>query len=170
MKRIISLIAAALFTLAVLGGLACSMNDTGKTTPAPSARPTADATRDSMLAPSASPGAAPTANVSPSPDMSAEPSISPSMSPNPSISPNTTPGADELIEGFMEGRVIDPSEIPEIASNIGREFPEHTIQSVTHALFEGRQAFRVVLQGDGELSKVLYVYPNGSILLPAAAD
>ena len=36
--------------------------------------------------------------------------------------------------------------------------------------FEGRQAFRVVLQGDGELSKVLYVYPNGSILLPAAAD
>lgn len=167
MKRIISLTAAVFFALAVLGGIACSTKDTGKNTPSPSASPTADPTRDSML-PSASPSASP--SVSPTPDRSAEPSLTPDMSPGSSADPNATPGADELIDGFMEGRVIDPSEIPEIAAQIGREFPEHTIQSVTHALFEGRQTYRVVLQGDGELSRVVFVYPNGSMLLPAAAD
>lgn len=167
MKRIISLTAAVFFALAVLGGIACSTKDTGKNTPSPSASPTADPTRDSML-PSASPSASP--SVSPTPDRSAEPSLSPDVSPGSSADPNATPGADELIDGFMEGRVIDPSEIPEIAAQIGREFPEHTIQSVTHALFEGRQTYRVVLQGDGELSRVVFVYPNGSMLLPAAAD
>ena len=167
MKRIISLTAAVFFALAVLGGIACSTKDTGKNTPSPSASPTADPTRDSML-PSASPSASP--SVSPTPDRSAEPSLTPDMSPGSSADPNATPGADELIDGCMEGRVIDPSEIPEIAAQIGREFPEHTIQSVTHALFEGRQTYRVVLQGDGELSRVVFVYPNGSMLLPAAAD
>ena len=168
MKRIISLIAAALFAFAVLGGLACSTGSDVKPTAAPSVAPTADATRSSMLSPSASPSASPEASASPA--MSAEPSLFPSMSPNSSMSPNTTPGADELIDGFMEGRVIDPAEIPDIAAVLTMEFPEHTVQSVTHELFEGRQAYRVVLQGNGELSKVLYVFPNGSILLPAAAN
>ena len=176
MKRIISLIAAGFFAFAVFGGLACATKDTGKTTPSPSASPTAEATRSGMLQPSASPSTSPSASpsaspsVSPSPDGSAEPSLSPNMSPGSSFYPSTTPGTDELIDGFMEGRVIDPSEIPEIAAHIGREFPEHTIQSVTHALFEGRQAYRVVLQGDGELSRVLFVFPDGNMLLPAAAD
>lgn len=168
MKRIISFIAAALFAFAALGGLACSTKDMDKATPAPSAKPTASPTRDSMLNPSASPSASP--EVSPSPDMSAAPSPFPGMSPDISANPNATPGADELIDGFMEGRVIDPSEIPAIASVIAREFPEHSIQSVTHALHEGRQVYRVVLQGSGELSRVVFVYPNGSMLLPAAAD
>ena len=176
MKRIISLTAAVFFALAVLGGLACSTKDTGKTTPSPRASPTVDATRSGMLQPSALPSTSPSASpsaspsVSPSPDMSAEPSLSPDMSPDSSFYPNTTPGADELIADFIEGKVIDPSEIPEITSMLAREFPEHTIQSVTHALFEGRQAYRVVLQGDGELSRVLFVFPSGSILLPAEAD
>ena len=168
MKRIISLIMAAFFALAVLGGLACSKDGGAKPTPAPSIAPTADATRSSMLSPSASPSASP--SVSASPELSAEPSLSPSASPSPSAEANTTPGADELIADFMEGRVIDPSEIPELTSTLTREFPEHSIQSVTHELFDGRQAYRVVLQGDGELSRVLFVFPNGSILLPAAAD
>ena len=167
MKRVFSFIAAVLFAFAALGGLACSTEDTDKTTPAPSAKPTASPTRDSMLNPSASPSASP--EVSPSPKASSSPVI-PSMSPDTSTNPNATPGADELISGFIDGRVIDPSEIPEITSAITREFPEHSIQSVTHALHEGHQVYRVVLQGSGELSRVIFVYPGGNMLLPAAED
>lgn len=176
MKRTFSFIAAALLVLAACGGVACSKSDTGRPTAAPSSGPTVSPTRDSMLRPSASPSvsASPAASASPdvsaSPDMSAGPMVSPGMSPGGSMSPNTTPGVDATIDGFMEGKVIDPSEIPEITAVINREFPEHTIQSVTHEYYEGQQVYRIVLQGEGELSRVLFVYPNGSILLPAAAD
>ena len=177
MKRFFSFAAAALLTVIALSGIACSMND-ARTTPAPSANPTADATRDSMLLPSSSPSASPdvsaSPNVSGSPDVSTSPldaSASPDMSAEPSsMTPDASLFADGIIEGFSEGKVVDPAGIPDITAVLEREFPGHGIQSVTHELFGGSQTYRIVLQGDGELSKVLYVFPNGSILLPAAAD
>ena len=38
------------------------------------------------------------------------------------------------------------------------------IQSVTYKLYEGRQAYYVVLQGEGEASHPIYVFADGSII------
>ncbi|MBR4635093.1 MAG: hypothetical protein IKO51_01885 [Clostridia bacterium] len=86
--------------------------------------------------------------------------------------PLTSPGVgglDDLfgsIDGFTEGKVLDPSEIPEVTEMLGREFPEHTIQSVTEETYRGMGAYRVTLQGDGELARLVYVLGDGTILIP----
>jgi hypothetical protein len=70
----------------------------------------------------------------------------------------------------MSGKVVDPSEIPEIAAALDREFPDHTIQSVTEELFDGSEVYRITLQGDGELARTVYVFADGSILIPTEGD
>lgn len=107
-----------------------------------------------------------------SPDMNGTGSPATTGEPMTTGEPLTSPGVGEAgdlfgsIDGFTEGKVLDPSEIPEITEMLGREFPEHTIQSVTEETYRGMGAYRVTLQGDGELARLVYVLGDGTILIP----
>ena len=65
----------------------------------------------------------------------------------------------------MEGLVIDPEDLPETLRALTEkaEFAGMQVQSVTYKLYEGRQAYYVVLQGAGEATHPVYVFADGSI-------
>lgn len=164
MKNKLKLFAAGL-TVAALLFTGCS-GSTGRndTTAAPkatsgmteSARPVLTGGPEESGVPTGVPGTV--SAVSASPDLgSADPSLS------------AMPDAG-MIDGFMEGAVIDPADIPDIADAVSREFPEHTIQSVTEEYFMGMQAYRMTLQGDGEAARLIYVLAGGAIVIPSADD
>lgn len=78
---------------------------------------------------------------------------------------NASPGIGEIIEGFMEGKVIDPDDVPDIVSALkdSEKYGSMTVQSITHELYEGRHTYKVTLQGEGSASETVFVYPNGEI-------
>lgn len=119
---------------------------------------------------SAEPSAAPSQNASPmeseAPTESGAPTeaaVSEAPSDMPSGDPSAMPGED-AIEGFMEGVVVDPDSVPELTEIISRsgDYDGMAIQSVTYKLYEGRQAYYVVLQGEGDASRQLYVFADGT--------
>ena len=44
------------------------------------------------------------------------------------------------------------------------------IQSITYDRYNGRQAYHVTLQGEGELARTLYVFNDGTVIIPAMED
>ena len=91
--------------------------------------------------------------------------------PEPSASPDGS-GANEsgTIEGFMSGNVVDPADVPDVVDRLNSEFPDHTVQSMSYETYMGMQTYRVTLQGDGELARVVYVLADGTIVIPKAMD
>ncbi|MBQ7060168.1 MAG: hypothetical protein IJM85_00135 [Clostridia bacterium] len=158
---------AALLALLILvfAFSACSMRENGSkpsptagagtNEPAVTLRPTEEA--------SASPDVGASPDVSGSPEVSDSPEVS--GSPDASGSPDVSGSPRLAISDFMQGRVVDPADVPELAALIGREFPEHAIQSVTEEFWRELPAYRVTLQSRGELSRVLFVLEDGSIVL-----
>ena len=158
---------AALLALLILvfAFSACSMRENGikpsptagagTNEPAVTLRPTEEA--------SASPEVGASPEISGSPEVSNSPEVS--GSPDASGSPDVSGSPRLAISDFMQGRVVDPADVPELAALIGREFPEHAIQSVTEEYWRERPAYRVTLQSRGELSRVLFVLEDGSIVL-----
>lgn len=168
MKKQFKLIAAGLL-IAVLAFAACTADDGGMETAEPmqtnGAIPTAEGVFGMVTgAPTGGP-----ADSTGMPELSSAPEAGGSAEPEPSNSPEPS-GRGGSIEGFMSGKVVDSSEIPEIAAALGREFPDHTIQSVTEELFDGSEVYRITLQGDGELARTVYVFADGSILIPTEGD
>lgn len=76
-----------------------------------------------------------------------------------------SPGMGETIEGFAEGKVVDPEDVPDIVEALkdSEKYGEMTVQSITHDLYEGRHAYKVTLQGEGSASETVFVYPDGEI-------
>ena len=158
---------AALLALLILvfAFSACSMRENGikpsptagagTNEPAVTLRPTEEA--------SASPEVGASPEISGSPEVSNSPEVS--GSPDASGSPEVSGSPRLAISDFMQGRVVDPADVPELAALIGREFPEHAIQSVTEEYWRELPAYRVTLQSRGELSRVLFVLEDGSIVL-----
>ena len=133
--------AAALMMLAAFAGCAGRLsapNEKNKATesPAPSSRPTSAPTESTI----------PTESSLPAETL-------------PSASPEGTGG---VIEGFMEGKVLDPEDVPEIVSLLANksEYRDMTVQSITYKLFDGRQAYYVVLMGEGEAAHPVYVFAD----------
>lgn len=81
----------------------------------------------------------------------------------------TEDGSGQIAD-FREGRVVKPEDVPEIRSAVEKEYPGYTIQSVTHALLSDRQAYKVTLQGSGDLAKVIYMLADGTIVVPKMQD
>lgn len=180
MKRSIKLAAAGLILAAMVIAVACSMGGNNGTTVRPNAGSTVGPTRDAYALTSGEPfasGAPLTsgepvssgAPVNPSPSASAGPDLG-SAEPSHSPEANATAGFGGHIEGFVEGTVVDPEEIPEIVAALGREFPDYTVQSATYELLEGSEAYRITLQGNGELARMVYVFGDGTILIPGGMD
>ncbi len=113
---------------------------------------------------SESPKPAPTQSALPSetaPGGSTLPSDMPSG--EPSSSPGDVTG---MIEGFMEGMVVDPESVPKLMELLAgnSNYKDMSVQSITYKLFEGRQAYYVVLQGEGDASHPVYVFGDDTIV------
>ena len=81
----------------------------------------------------------------------------------------TEDGSGQIAD-VREGKVVKPEDVPEIRSAVEKEYPGYTIQSVTHALLSDRQAYKVTLQGSGDLAKVIYMLADGTIVVPKMQD
>ena len=136
----------------------CSPDDLG---PGPIASP--DASPAASAAPS--PSTAPTPRPSASAAASAMPSESAVQSPTASQAADATQRTGS-IEGFMEGGIVDPEDAPEVTALFaeGEEYAGMTIQSITYKLYEGRQAYYVILQGIGVEDRAFYVFADGSVI------
>ncbi len=120
--------------------------------------------------PSARPSTAPNATQG-----TAMPTAGAAVGITPGVTADVTAGADasahpsqkaDSITGFMEGGIVDPEDVPELIALLknSTEYADMTVQSVTYKLFEGRQAYYVVLQGNGEASHPIYVFADDSII------
>ena len=142
MKKILP-IAAALAAVVALAGCSKRITD-----PVGTAKPSLSPRTTETAGPSASPSAAATDTASPG---------------------NTAEASHEpgSITGFMEGGVVDPDDVPELVAALAEheEYRDMSIQSITYKLYEERQAYYVVLQGEGEATHPVYVFADGSIIL-----
>lgn len=157
MKTAMLITMAAVFAVtlaACAGGMGEAMN-----TPKPSALPSPSASPTMSAEPSGSP------DVSPSAGASADPSGSPEASED-VVSTAGTGSVTGMIDGFMEGAVIDPSEVPDLVRLLASrdEYKDMSIQSITYKMFQDRQAYYVILQGEGEASHPLYVFADDTIM------
>ena len=148
-KRTAMLLCAAALVLSLTG---CARD--GKDVLKPTASPMTEAAASQTAKPSPSPTAEAKQTETAG---SAEPSVSPSA------------GASEQageggIDGFMEGGIVDPDDVPMLREVISRsdDYKDSQIQSVTYKLYEGRQAYYVVMNGAPE--RRLYVFADGSII------
>ncbi len=162
MKKTIKRIAVVMIiNMLIIMLTACS--STKKPTASPS----------STLKPTSSPIAtkAPTDTESPSADASTMPSetADASLSPSATMPLETDKGGD--IEDYVEGKVIDEKDVPEnILTSVRNLFPNMEIQSITFATYQGKQAYKLTLQGEGELAKTCYVYSDSTVVVPAMGD
>lgn len=158
MKKLLIAVCAVTAAAAALICASCAKKPAEPVNTArPSANPTASASPTQTAAASASP------DVSASPDASVQPDGS--REPDASASPGSAEGDNE-IDGFMEGLVLDPKELPEMLRALTQkdEYAGYAVQSVTYRLYDGRQAYYVVLQGEGEASHPVYVFADGSVI------
>lgn len=165
---VVALIAATALVISACSGGNNPTNTPGKT-PETTVRPSVSP--NASVKPSGSPAVGGTSE-SPGISTSPEASGAPLTSGSPDVS--TSPGQDANkggIEGFTEGKVIDQKDAPDVVKNvISNFFSGMTIQSITHDKYESRQAYKVTLQGEGELAKNFFVFPDGSVIIPAMGD
>ena len=120
--------------------------------------------RSLSTSPSLSPEASAAAYASQAPSPS--PLITEEGSPSPTGSEEAGGAAEaDAIPGFMEGSIVDPEDVPELMAQLADhdDYKDMTVQSVTYKLYEGRQAYYVVLQGEGEATHPIYVFADGSV-------
>ena len=159
-RKFRKLIAAVLSVLCiVLCCTACGGNS-NKPTPRPQNTATAPGTTELNTTPAATD--ARTTTAEPGTD-------SPAGTDAPDSEKPTEDGSGQIAD-FREGKVVKPEDVPEIRSAVEKEYPGYTIQSVTHALLSDRQAYKVTLQGSGDLAKVIYMLADGTIVVPKMQD
>lgn len=164
-RKFRKLIAAVLSVLCiVLCCTACGGNS-NKPTPRPQNTATAPGTTELNTTPAAATDARTTDGMN-----TAEPGTdSPAGTDAPDSEKPTEDGSGQIAD-FREGKVVKPEDVPEIRSAVEKEYPGYTIQSVTHALLSDRQAYKVTLQGSGDLAKVIYMLADGTIVVPKMQD
>ncbi len=130
-----------------------------------SARPTASASPEATEKASESPAASDEASGSP--EVSGSPESSEiAGSADPSGGPSSSQSAADHIAGFMQGTVVDPETVPELVRLLGEkdEYVGMSIRSITYEYYEEREAYYVVLQGEGEATHAVWVFADGSMI------
>ncbi|MDO4568005.1 MAG: hypothetical protein Q4B99_03500 [Clostridia bacterium] len=135
MKKLLTAIALTIAVLAVAG---CACNPVQDASPSP----------QTTFSPTSQPTASPTLTTTESPA---------------DTTPDTSPEMGE-IEGFQEGNEVDFEDNAELASAIMVQYPNAVIKSVTHAMHEGRQAYRVVFDNGDQTDQVVYLDSNYMVL------
>lgn len=120
-------------------------------------------------------GCACTAEPTPTPTPMVTPGASPdTTTPGTNASPAPTNGGTMgnetmTIPNFLVGTVVAMEELPEkIRAAIDREYPNASVQSVTHAEHEGNQAYSVTLTDKEGNNQSFYLAADGT-LLPAVS-
>ncbi|MBR3382678.1 MAG: hypothetical protein IKG85_06535 [Clostridia bacterium] len=121
--------------------------------------------------PNGSPAASETAeagrSAGPTPEASEQQTAPAEASASPEAS-ETAEGSEPAggLEGFMEGEIVDPDSVPELIAMLAEraDYKDMAVQSITYKLYEGRQAYYVVLQGEGEAAHPVYVFADESII------
>lgn len=68
----------------------------------------------------------------------------------------------DIIEGFSQGKVVTPEDVPDIVKAVEAKYEGASVQSITHALYMDKQMYEVIFTSqDGEQITV-YVSPDGS--------
>jgi len=164
-KRILPLMLAAVMAGTLAACAAKLETPGGNASPTNSPRPSASPAPSAAA--SAEPSASPEASADPSgsPETSGDPSGSPDASDGPMDSPGNTGDVTGMIEGFMEGVVVDPKDVPELIAMLAakEDYKDMSVQSITYKTFEGRQAYYVILQGEGEASHPVYVFADDTV-------
>ena len=85
----------------------------------------------------------------------------------------TSPGGTNVLEGivgFKEGTVVVIEEIPvQVKNAIDAQYPDAQIKSVTHALYQSQQVYKVELtEKDATTTQTVYVSAQG-VILPAGS-
>lgn len=160
-KKSVLLLTAMLLCTAVIALFAsgCAKNGgMSMETPKPSAAAGASASPKASASPSQ------TASASPSAEATGALGSETAMTEGASASPSADVGAS--IEGFMEGGIVDPDDVPELTALFAKaeEYKDAAIQSITYKLYEGRQAYYVVLNGTEGAERTVYVLGDGSII------
>lgn len=94
-----------------------------------------------------------------------------SSTPGDSSEPDrSTPPEDGSISGFTQGGIVKQEDVPEIVSAIRTVFADREIQSIVYDRYDGKQAYKVTLQGEGELARNIFVLGDGTIILPAMGN
>jgi len=113
-------------------------------------------------------GCACTAEPTPTPTPMATPAQSPSPVPDSTMQPSPTDNMGDstmTIPNFLVGTVVALEELPEkIRAAIDREYPEASVQSVTHAEHEGNQAYSITLTDKDGKNQSFYIAPDGSLI------
>lgn len=114
----------------------------------------------------------PTETTTPTEVMTEQPSGSPDTTGDVNITQdaNATEGSEGAgnIPDFVEGSIVNPDDVPELVQLLSEssEYGDMKIQSITHKTYEGKQAYCVVLQGEGSASTTVYVLADNSIVTP----
>ena len=108
----------------------------------------------------------PKAGPSPSPVMTPKATTSPSIaSPGLGTPGMGTPGVNTAtIPNFLVGTVVPIADVPTVKQAIDKKYPQCTIQSVTHAEYQGKQVYSVTLIDKNSKNVQVYVEPNGTII------
>ncbi|MEL7609935.1 MAG: PepSY domain-containing protein [Bacillota bacterium] len=101
----------------------------------------------------------PQAGPSPSPVMT--PQITSPGAASPGVG---TPGMNgATIPNFLVGTVVPIEDVPAVKKAIDEKYPGATIQSVTHAEYQGKQVYSVTLIDKDSKNVQVYVDPAGTI-------
>lgn len=168
MNRKTKLFAAGLLLAALMLAVGCATDENNNMTASPTDMFTDIPTAEGIFGSGMPLGsAAPLGSVAPTQASTQAPA-----SPGPTSAPNDNGagGTGGTIDGFVSGKVLDPADAPDIVARLGEEFPEHTVQSMTFDLYQGNEAYKVTLQGDGELARVVYVLADGTVIIPQVTD
>lgn len=113
-------------------------------------------------------GCACTAEPTPTPTPMATPPQGATPAPKPTLQPGPTDDMGDTtmtIPNFLAGTVVALEELPEkIRAAIDREYPEASVQSVTHAEHEGDQAYSITLTDKDGKNHSFYIAPDGSLI------
>ena len=95
------------------------------------------------------------------------------LPPAPLTSP-TSPGGTSVLEGivgFKEGTVVVIEEISvQVKNAIDAQYPDAQLKSVTHALYQSQQVYKVELtEKDATTTQTVYVSAQG-VILPAGSS
>lgn len=115
------------------------------------------------------------ADSNPTPATSPTPHIS--LSPSPVaetpiiVEPDmATPDAGQVIQGFVEGAVVEVTQLPQkVTDAIKKEYADATVKSASYATYENQQTYRVVIQrAEDDATEEVYVTADG-VVIPAKA-
>ncbi len=81
----------------------------------------------------------------------------------PDESPTSSPVQGQVIDGFKEGTIIKPEDVPDIVDAVKTAYPEAMIKGIVHTNYLADQVYDIILE---QPYGYIYIYalPDGTII------